>query len=300
MLRFASVVRFPFVRTVEPLRFWSAFALVVTFAVLAGCDAKRPAELAVRAENSAAPNKASSDLTMAGATAGKPADNRKIIYRAKVELAVEDFAPVQSAVAELVKKHEGYVADSNLTGSNGATRRGTWRLRVPVKQFDAFVASAKGLGEVISATTGSEDVSEEYYDVEARIRNKTKEEERLLKLLDDRTGKLTDVLQVEHELSRVREEVERMQGRLRVLADLTSLTTIELTITEIRGYQPPEVPTLAKRIERAFTTSLHGVQSFGENLLVGVVGFAPWAPVWVFVLLPIYAAYRRWNRKLAR
>lgn len=70
-------------------------------------------------------------------------------------------------------------------------------------------------------------------------------------MLEERPGKLEEAIAIERELSRVREELERMQGRMRVLADLTSLTTAELTITEIHHYKPEDAPTLATRVRRA-------------------------------------------------
>jgi hypothetical protein len=278
----------------------SALSLVLAFATcLAGCEAKPSGDFRRGAATTSqeAPKVAQADLKVPAGAVGKPADHRKIIYRAKVELAVEDFTPVQAMVAEAVKKFDGYIADSSLTGSAGSIRRGTWKIRIPAARFDEFVAAAKGFGELINASTTSEDVSEEYFDVEARIRNKTKEEERLLKLLDDRTGKLADVLEVERELSRVREETERMQGRMRVLADLTTLTTVELVVTEMRNYEPPQAADLATRVRRAFTQSVDGLREFGESLLIGAVAFAPWLPVFFLAILPILWLGRRIRRR---
>jgi Domain of unknown function (DUF4349) len=226
--------------------------------------------------------------------------NRKIIYTAEIELAVEDFSRVPERLIALVKKLDAYVADSSLAGSTGENRRGTWKIRVPVARFEEFVSAAKGLGELIHADTSSRDVSEEYYDVDARIRNKTKEEERLLKLLEERPGKLEDVIAIERELSRVREELERMQARLRVLVDLTSLTTVELTIVEIRDYQPPEAPTLATRVRRTFEGSLSALRSAGESLLIGVVALTPWFPVAAVGLCPVYLLVRRARKSRRR
>jgi hypothetical protein len=219
--------------------------------------------------------------------------DRKIIYTANVELAVEDFSGVSDRVIALVKQFEAYVANSGLSGSSGENRRGTWTIRVPVARFDAFVGAAKGLGELIKVDTSSRDVSEEYYDVDARIRNKTKEEERLLKLLEERPGKLEDVIAIERELSRVREELERMQGRMRVLADQTSLTTVELSIVEIRDYEPPQAPTLATRIRRTFGESLATLQMAGETMLLAAVGMAPWMPVAIVIAAPFVVLARR-------
>lgn len=219
--------------------------------------------------------------------------DRRIIYTANVELAVEDFSGVSERIIALVKQFDAYVANSGLSGSSGENRRGTWTIRVPVARFDEFVGAAKGLGELIKVDTSSHDVSEEYYDVDARIRNKSKEEERLLKLLEERPGKLEDVIAIERELSRVREELERMQGRMRVLADQTSLTTVELSIVEIRDYEPPQAPTLATRVRRTFGDSLASLQMAGEAMLLAAVGTAPWLPVAIVVATPIYIFARR-------
>jgi hypothetical protein len=222
--------------------------------------------------------------------------DRKIIYSAEIELAVENFTGVADRVAGVVKKFDAYIADSQLAGSTGENRRGTWKIRVPVARFDEFVNAAKGLGEVIKAGTSSRDVSEEYYDVDSRIRNKTKEEERLLQLLEERPGKLEDVIAIERELSRVREELERMQGRMRVLTDLTSLTMVELSIVEIRNYQPAEAPTLATRIRRTFGGSLEELQAAGEATLLAVVAAGPWLPLTAIALSPAWWFARRRKR----
>lgn len=282
--------------------------------LITGCDVKSAQESAglyASAEPAAAPANAASPkaelippigrMTGAGSgVAGTPAvvlsadSNRKIIYTATVELAVEDFTGTPERVAELARKFDGYLAGSNLSGETGESRRGSWTIRVPVERFEEFVKSAKGLGEVMRATTDSRDVSEEYYDVEARIRNKTKEEERLIALLEERPGKLEDVIAIERELSRVREELERMQGRMRVLADMTSLTTVELSIVEIRNYQPAEAATLATQVRRTWDGSLASLVSAGKATLLTAVAVAPWLPLAAVVLgVPVFFARRK-------
>lgn len=279
---------------------------LVALAILLGCGVEVAREAARNsADIPSAVDLAGLSAVEIGAGAGEgvtstPAGlNRKIIYTAQIELAVEDFSGVPERVVSLVKKFDAYVAASSLTGSTGDSRHGTWKIRVPVTRFEEFVGAAKGLGELINASTSSRDVSEEYYDVDARIRNKTKEEERLLKLLEERPGKLEDVIAIERELSRVREELERMQARLRVLVDLTSLTTVELSIIEIRDYRPPEAPTLATRVRRSFEASLAALRSAGEGLLIAAVAVAPWLPVLAVVLCPAYFALRRARRPRA-
>jgi prepilin-type N-terminal cleavage/methylation domain-containing protein len=205
--------------------------------------------------------------------------DRKIIYTANIELNVEDISLTGDKVVELVQKCAGYVADSTLSGTIGNYRHATWRLRVPVDRFEEFVKSISDLGELISVATNSQDVSEEYYDVDARVRNKTTEEGRLLKLLEDRPGKLEDVIAIERELSSVREDLERMQGRMRVLTDQTSMTSVELSVTEFGNYRPEQAPPFATRIRRAFGGSVSALQTVGQWFVVVMVALAPWLAV---------------------
>ncbi len=204
---------------------FSAIALA-----LAGCG-----ESGVNTRNFAAPSGSAAPAEKAAARpeAGDPlkaaAAGRKIIYNARVDLVTEDLSAFESKLHRLVAASKGYVADSQVSGKAGDRRDATWKVRVPVDAYDSFLAGAKSLGELVSVKADAQDVSEEYFDVEARLANKKVEEQRLIKLLTDATGKLEEILKVEHELSRVREEVERFEGRLRALANLTSLTTVTIS-----------------------------------------------------------------------
>ena len=201
---------------------------------------------------------------------------RQIIYTARLNLIVEEFDGVPEMVNKLASRHSGFIADSTLEGSGGSPRSGTWTIRVPVRQYGTFLDAAKALGEFQSLTTESQEVTAEYYDVKARISNKQLHEKRLLELLEKGTGKLEDILAVEDQLARVREEVERMQGRMRVLKDLTAFSTITLSVNEIKGYQPPEAPTFGNRIARSWSGTLDALMSTGQNLVIGIVAVGPW------------------------
>jgi hypothetical protein len=140
--------------------------------------------------------------------------------------------------------------------------------------------------------TRGQDVSEEFYDLEAREKAKKVEEDRLVKHLADSTGKLDEILAVERELSRVRSEIERMQGRLRVLGNLTSLATVTISAREIKGCVPPQAPTLSTKISRTFYDSLELLQRLGETVLLAVA-LVPWLPLIVLGLLIAFLINRR-------
>jgi hypothetical protein len=122
-------------------------------------------------------------------------------------------------------------------------------------------------------------VTEEFFDLEARIRNKQEEEKRLLKHLSESTGKLEDILAVERELSRVRGEVEQMQGRLRFLAKRAEMSTITIEATEWKDFMPPAPATLQTQIGRTFFRSVESLADFGRAVLLIAVAIAPWLPL---------------------
>ena len=107
----------------------------------------------------------------------------------------------EQAILRLIKANNGFVAESDHSSLTSTQRQAMWRVRVPVDQFDAFVESVSRLGEVKQQHIGSQDVTAEFVDIEARIRNKQEEEKRLLKHLSDSTGKLEDILAVEREIA---------------------------------------------------------------------------------------------------
>lgn len=228
--------------------------------------------------------------------AGKTALSRKIIYTATLNLVVEDFTPIPSKVGELAKRFDGYIAGSEISGLAGSRRYGSWKIRVPVGRYDKFLDAARRLGELHSEGCDSKDVSDEFYDLTSRIRNKKREESRLLALLEDATGKLEEILAVERELSRVRGEIERMEGRMHVLNDLTSMTTVNLSVEEIKDYVPHESPGYTTRIRRTFWLSLDQLFSFSQSVSIAVVAILPWLVVVLPLVLVFWLIFRRRKR----
>lgn len=235
------------------------------------------------------------------APAGQPPVNpveRKIIYTATVRVIVEDFAKAEQEVAELVKSHQGYLAQSEVTGSPGMPRSGHWKVRVPVAQFDAFREAVAHLGQLERMQTDSDDITDKYYDLEKRIDTKQKLEKRLLDL-EKSFAKPEDIFKLEQDLERVRGEVEVMQGQLQRWAKLTALTTVDVTLQERKGYVPIETPTFATSVERRFDSSVEALAGFGKWLALLAVTLAPWLPVVAVVLLPLWLALRRHKRREA-
>ena len=220
--------------------------------------------------------------------------DHKIIHTADLHVAVADLTAAARQLVQLVDSAKGYVATSNVYGTVRNGRSGTWKIRVPVERYDRFLADVEQLGSVQSSSTDSQDVTAEFYDLEARIRNKQQEESRLLKHLDQSTGQLDEILSVERELSRVREEIERMQGRRNVLQDLTALTTVTVRLTEDRNTSPQVATTLGGRLTRTFFQSVDALRWVATERLVVIVAIAPW----VLLLVVVVTAVLRTKRLL--
>lgn len=223
---------------------------------------------------------------------------RKILYTADIELVTEDLSKLESSLLRLVKQNGGYVADTDITGSTGSTRSARWKIRIPIEKFDSFLESGVKLGELTRRQINSADVTAEYYDLESRIKNKKVEEKRLLKHLEDTTAKLEDILAAERELSRVREEIERQEGRLRLLANLASLTTVTIQASERTQFIPATAPGFTTRATRAFSDSTKGLVDFAEFGAIWLLSLIPWLPLWLVIGVVILLIYRRIRRRV--
>jgi len=217
------------------------------------------------------------------APASPPGISRKIIYDALVDVIVDSVEPVARRVGTLVQDARGYIAEQSVTGSPGSLRSMRWRIRVPVERFESLVDSVVSLGELERNSRTSQDVTEQYYDIEARIKNKKIEEQTLNKILQERSGKLVDVLKVEVELSRVRGETEQLEGKIRVLENLSSLASLTLNIRERDKYapSPPVVADFPTQIARAWDGSLKSLVELGKSIVLWTVAWAIWIPFYV-------------------
>lgn len=232
------------------------------------------------------------------ATPIPPALDRKIVYNALVDMNVENLSSSEKGLTALVQQSKGYISETDVSGNTGARRRGSWKVRVPVEQFGNFMAAVVKLGELEKTHQDSEEVTAEFYDIEARIKNKQQEESRLKKILEEATGKLKEILDVEKEISRVRGEIEQMQGRLRVLTSLTSMSTITVTMTEVENFKPIERPTFGQMIARTFAQSTERLTNYLGGLVLAVVDFIPWLTLWVPFLAAIWVVARVVRRRL--
>jgi hypothetical protein len=155
-----------------------------------------------------------------------------IIRSGTASLQVDSLEHAVALVRALARRVGGFVGSSTAQAGKGQLHSSMLEIRMPAEHFEETVDGLRMIGKIETVNVTAEDVGEEYVDVQARMTNDRRLEARLIDLLAHRTGKLADVLDVEHELARVREEIERYEGRLRYLRSRAAVSTLSLTVHE--------------------------------------------------------------------
>jgi hypothetical protein len=228
--------------------------------------------------------------------------NLKIIYNAHLEVIVKDLTAATGQLKKAIATSQGFIASDDLQEQTGQSRHGRWRIRVPTENFESLREAILAIGEPLQNRADSEDVTDQYFDLEGRIKNKKTEQEAIRRYLEDKkiTAKLEEIVAVERELSRISGELEQLEGTMRRLQDRTLLATIEVNFREIRDYVPPQSPTFANRMNSAFSNSLTDMRIAGENFAVGLASAAPWLIVVMILLLPVLLILRKISKSLYR
>ena len=155
-----------------------------------------------------------------------------LIRTGDTSIEVDSLEPAVAALRALAARVGGFVANTSFSGGRDQVREATLQLRIPAARFDDAQGGLAALGRIEWSNVTAQDVGEEYVDLTARAANARRLEDRLVELLARRTGKLDDVLAVERELARVREEIERHEGRLRFLRSRVSTSTLSVRLHE--------------------------------------------------------------------
>ncbi|MDI3339109.1 MAG: DUF4349 domain-containing protein [Sphaerobacter sp.] len=221
----------------------------------------------------------------ASATSGSalPAEwDRRILRTAEVALTVRDVEQAIAAVRDTATSMGGQILSSS-TSYRDELQFAHLIVEVPADRFDAAMSALRGhplVARVDRETTSSQDVTEEYVDLQARLRNAEATEQRFLALQTEAT-RLEDILVLEREIARVRGEIEQIKGRLTYLERRTGYSRIDLQLQPIAAGQAPGID-FARTVREAWDASLHFV---GRVAMVGVT-----AVVFLWWLWPLAAA----------
>ena len=158
---------------------------------------------------------------------------RKIIRNADLKLETNSPEESQQKITKIAESKNGFVIETNQTSSDVRTSTRdivNMTIRVPAAKFDEAITEIRGSGNrVIEETVKGQDVTEEFIDIEARLKTQRALEEQFIEIMK-RATTVADALNVQRELAEVRGEIEKVEGRKRFLENQSSLSTIKIQL----------------------------------------------------------------------
>ena len=219
-----------------------------------------------------------------------------------LSIAVKDFAAARASLDSILLRHRGYAAQLNAATAENAPRTLQASLRIPAPELATALAELKGLGRVESETQSGDEVTQQHTDLAARIQNSRETEERLRAILEQRTGKIEDVLQVEEEIARVRGEIESMEAEQQALEHRVDFASVDLQLAEeYKAALNPPSASVSNRIHNAFVGGLRSAAEMLLGFVLFVEESGPVLLIWLAILgVPVLLLWRRYRRVKAR
>ena len=263
--------------------------LVILLMVSVSCAAAPPPE----EEIMPAPPEREEAYKEAGAGAlPSTAEERMIVRTGEMSLVVKDVIQARDEIAQLAVRFDGYVVSSRISGEE-QDRRGWISIRVPDDKYEQALAELRGLAvRVTSESTDSRDITEEYIDLQSRLKNAEATENQYLALLE-KAEEVEDILRIYESLSRVRSEIEQIKGRMQYLERTSSMSLIEVRL---------EPEATAKPLVRAGWNALEILKS----AVRGIITFGQWLgiiTIWLLIFIPIWGTILGiilWRRRRKR
>ena len=242
-----------------------------------------------------------------GATAPEM-DPEKIIYSASATVETTDFDATITALSELIAQYEGFVESSSSSSGNyyqksrgTASRSASYLIRIPSKHFNTLMGSLSTLGNIPYSNTFTENISAQYYDVQARLTAYETQETRLLEMMAI-AETVEDIILLEDRLTELRYNIESLQSTINNWDRQVSYSSINLSIEEVRVYSPEPQISYGQELWMALKNALKNTGDFFKDLLVFIVASLP-ALVIITVLAVIFVPVikkRRAKRRAKR
>jgi hypothetical protein len=241
-------------------------------------------------------NRDSSYQTVSPSYAGESgtADiDRKIVKNGNMTLEVNDITAAITGVTSIANDLNGYVVSSNKWGDQDTTY-GQISIRVPSDRFDeAFDRLRKLAVNVPSESTNSQDVTEQYTDLQSQLRNLEATEAQYLELLK-KAEKVEDILAIQRELSNVRGQIEQVKGRIQYIDRTSDMALIDVSLQKVK----PIGGTAWNALE-TLKSAARGLVSFGKGLADVLIWLVIFSPIWVIILV-VVLYFTRWRHRKAR
>ncbi len=235
---------------------WFIIGLVLLMFLAGGCKSSAPNEMsyemekgapaggAVMGEPSAAPVMPSDSVSRQSyadeADTGDIPD-RMVVYNADLDITVKDTVAAQEKITALAEQYQGYLSDSNSYAYENGLLRINLTLRIPAEHFDQMMADLRGMAvEVTQESISTQDVTQEYVDLDSRLKALEAKAKRLEELMDQAED-TESVLAVYQELSATQQQIEQTKGRMRYLKRSVAMATISVRLTPDEMAKPLQI-----------------------------------------------------------
>ncbi|MEQ8236199.1 MAG: DUF4349 domain-containing protein [Syntrophomonadaceae bacterium] len=267
----------------------------------AGCGAKSTTDTlqSGRSQTELTTDSASAPKSAQNETAADPLSlDRKVVQNASLSLKVPDVARAADQIIALCGSKGGYTVSSRIYRENDRVS-GRMAVKVPQTVLLEVIESMTAFGEVTDKVISSQDVTEEFYDAQARLKVLEAKEARLLGLMD-RAANIAEIISVENELSKTRSEIEVLSGRLQLLANATQYSLININLVEgVPGIVKAPQGTWGKAWQ-SLINSLNGIINFGSNTVVFLFAAIPWLVIVSLLALLIRRVYPKLSSRFSR
>ena len=294
-----------------------AALLCVGVLLTAGCSAIAPMDSGLRdnatgytSESAVYDGEQGADSAAVPSTAavGAARENQKIIYTGDITLEAQDVRQLHDEIVASLKGYGGYVSSSDVYENADGQLYANITVRVPTEQMDAFRAALSDKAKVTQSSQNAQEVTEEYYDIEARIEHLQKQEQELLRLME-KAQTVEEIMKVNDSLSGVQEELEVYEGKKRYLDDRIDDSTLDIHIQPVRELVKTNQESIqAMTGEELGNGMLKGLDN-SWRILVNILGFIvigicylilPLGVAGGITLLVIYLVRRHKRKKTAK
>jgi N6-adenosine-specific RNA methylase IME4 len=218
-------------------------------------------------------------------------EERMIVRNGDISLVVDDVSQTQEEIAGLAERLGGWVVNSNIYGEE--EKRGWISIRIPSDKFDQALGELRAMAvRVTSESTSTQDITEEYVDLESRLRNAEATESQYLALLE-RAEEVEDILRIYESLSQIRYEIEQIKGRMQYLEQISAMSMISINLEPALG--PLVSPGWSA--SEALNSAVRGLTTFGQGLGTAFIWIGIFSPIWGTLLGVTYWRRRRRQKK---
>lgn len=233
---------------------------------------------------------------VASPTESKEQYNQMIIYNGSFYIEVDDINDAANQINASILNANGYLVNS-YKNENDYKIYAHYEYKIPVDQFHNVFSQIENMsiGKITSQNTGSTNVTEEYYDLEARLNAKRAYEARLLELMA-KAEKTEDLLKISNDLNRVQEEIESLEGRKKYLEHHVDNSTLVIELVQNKNKVAPTATTLEKAIA-GFKDSIKFLVDFFEGIFIWTITFIPIIVVLAIVLIVVLIIRRSYRRR---